>query len=383
MKDGNMFDDIRPYRDSEIPAAMHRIAESAFFPLMASYIFPDRDLESVREMVKSIRTTDQFQAKVMYYMNTQVIKRTISKFTYGGLENVSPAKGYLFIANHRDIVLDSSLLQYLLFTNGHRTSEITFGANLMHNRLIVDIGKSNKMFRLERPGSNIREFYRSSAHVSEYMREAVCKRNSSVWIAQRNGRTKDGMDITDQGVIKMLGMSGGNDKIDAMDELRITPVAISYEWEPCDILKTLELYEKRHTGQYLKKPGEDINSILTGFIQQKGAVHIEICKPVSREELEEYAPLTRSDFNRAVASLIDRRIHAAYRLAPNNYIAHDLRYGKSEFAGKYTLEQKLKFERHLARLRNYEQNCDIEILADILTGIYSNPIDYISKTERV
>lgn len=383
MKDGNMFDDIRPYRDSEIPAAMHRIAESAFFPLMASYIFPDRDLESVREMIKSIRTTDQFQAKVMYYMNTQVIKRTISKFTYGGLENVSPVKGYLFIANHRDIVLDSSLLQYLLFTNGHRTSEITFGANLMHNRLIVDIGKSNKMFRLERPGSNIREFYRSSAHVSEYMREAVCKRNSSVWIAQRNGRTKDGMDITDQGVIKMLGMSGGYDKIDAMDELRITPVAISYEWEPCDILKTLELYEKRHTGQYLKKPGEDINSILTGFIQQKGAVHIEICKPVSREELEEYAPLTRSDFNRAVASLIDRRIHAAYRLAPNNYIAHDLRYGKSEFAGKYTPEQKLKFERHLARLRNYEQNCDIEILADILTGIYSNPIDYISKTERV
>ncbi len=383
MKDENRFDDIRPYRDSEIPAAMHRIAESAFFPLMASYIFPDRDLESVREMIKSIRTTDQFQAKVMYYMNAQVVKRTISCFTYGGVENISPEKGYLFIANHRDIVLDSSLLQYLLFANGRRTSEITFGANLMHNRLIVDIGKSNKMFRLERPGGNIKEFYRSSAHVSEYIREAVCKRNSSVWIAQRNGRTKDGRDLTDQGVIKMLGMSGGTDKIDAMDRLGIAPVAISYEWEPCDILKTLELYEKRETGQYIKKPGEDINSILTGFIQQKGAVHIEICKPLGREELEEYAPLTRSDFNRAVAALIDRRIHASYRLSPNNYIAHDLRYGKREFEDKYTPEQKLKFEIHIAELRDYEQSCDIEVLSDILTGIYANPIDYISQTERV
>ena len=178
-------------------------------------------------------------------------------------------------------------------------------------------------------------------------------------------------------------MSGGTDKIDAMDRLGIAPVAISYEWEPCDILKTLELYEKRETGQYIKKPGEDINSILTGFIQQKGAVHIEICKPLGREELEEYAPLTRSDFNRAVAALIDRRIHASYRLSPNNYIAHDLRYGKREFEDKYTPEQKLKFEIHIAELRDYEQSCDIEVLSDILTGIYANPIDYISQTERV
>ena len=379
MKDGNMFDDIRPYRDSEIPAAMHRIAESAFFPLMASYIFPDRDLESVRAMIKSIRTTDQFQAKVMYYMNTQVIKRTISKFTYGGLENVSPAKGYLFIANHRDIVLDSSLLQYLLFTNGHRTSEITFGANLMHNRLIVDIGKSNKMFRVERPGTNMKEFYQASLHLSSYIRHAILQKRQSVWIAQRNGRTKDGKDLTDQGIVKMLGLSRGDDKVKSIAELHVAPVSISYEWEPCDILKTLELYEKRQMGRYIKKPGEDVNSILTGFTQPKGRVHLEFCEPVSEDELAVYDNCTLNGFNREVAGLIDRRIHRAYRLTPNNYIAHDLRYGKSEYTDCYTEEQREAFMRHLDLLKNYEDKCDMESLLDILIGIYSNPVDYMKR----
>lgn len=381
MKEPKTFDDIRPYRDNEIPAAMQRIAESTSFPLLATYVFPDRDIASVREQIKSIRTIDEFQSQVMFYMNAQVIRRTMTDFTWGGLEHLSPDMKYLFVGNHRDIVLDSSLLEYVLYNNGHETSEITFGANLMQSQLIVDIGRANKMFRVERPGSNIREFYRASSYLSEYIRHTICNKHQSVWIAQRNGRTKDGLDQTDQGIIKMLGMSRTDNKVDALDELHIVPVAISYEWESCDILKALELYEKKLMGRYVKKTGEDVNSILTGFSQPKGRVHLQFCEPLRRDELAVYDACTQGDFHRAVAHLIDRRIHRAYRLTPNNYIAHDLRYGHSRFANCYTSEQKTAFVQHLKALRPYEESCDLEILADLLLGIYSNPVDSVLTDE--
>ena len=255
MNDERDYNDIRPYCDEEIPAAMQRIADSASFPLLASYVFPEADIAEVRERIKTIHTIEEFQSQVMFYMNAQVIKRTMTAFTYGGLEHLSRDTRYLFISNHRDIVLDSSLMQYVLYDNGFETSEITFGANLMQSQLIVDIGKSNKMFRVERPGTNMKEFYQASLHLSSYIRHAILQKRQSVWIAQRNGRTKDGKDLTDQGIVKMLGLSRGDDKVQSIAELHVAPVSISYEWEPCDILKTLELYEKRQMGRYIKKPG--------------------------------------------------------------------------------------------------------------------------------
>ena len=375
MNESRTFDDIRPYRDDEIPAAMRRIAESTSFPLLASYVFPDRDIAEVREMLKSLRTIAEFQSQVMFHMNAQVIRRTMTGFTWSGVEHLSPGQKYLFISNHRDIVLDSSLMQYVLYNNGHETSEITFGANLMQSRLIVDIGKANKMFRVERPGNNIREFYHASSRLSEYIRHTLRDKHQSVWMAQRNGRTKDGRDLTDQGIIKMLGLSRTDNKVDALDELHIAPVAISYEWEPCDILKALELYERKLTGRYVKKPGEDVNSILTGITQPKGRVHLQFCEPLRREELAAYDACTQGDFHRAVARLIDLRIHRAYRLMPNNYIAHDLRYGRSDHAARYTPEQKAAFVHRLEALRPYEESCDPDMLADLLLGIYSNPVD--------
>lgn len=381
MKDSRTFDDIRPYRDDEIPAAMQRIVESTTFPLLASYVFPNRDLGEVRQLIKSVRTIDEFQSRVMFYMNEEIIRRTMTRFTWSGMEHLSPEQKYLFIGNHRDIVLDSSLMEYVLYKNGHETSEITFGANLMQSPLIVDIGKANKMFRVERPGNNLREFYCASARLSEYIRYTLREKHQSVWIAQRNGRTKDGLDLTDQGVVKMLGLSRTDNKVDALDELHIVPLAISYEWEPCDILKALELYEKKLMGHYVKKPGEDVNSILTGITQFKGNVHLHFCEPLQREELALYDGCTQGDFHRAVARLIDRRIHHAYRLMPNNYIAHDLRYGRSEYADRYTAQQKADFLHHLESLRPYEESCDPEQLTDLLLGIYANPIESFLNDE--
>lgn len=369
----DQFEDIRPYKAEEIPAAMERIANSSSFPLLASYVYPNEPIETVKERIRNYKTVKAFQTETMRMVNQRVIEHSISAFSCSGLDKLNPNEHYLFVSNHRDIMLDSSLLQYYLVTKGFDTTEITFGANLMMNQLVVDIGKSNKMFKVERPSNNIKDFYRSSKHLSEYIRYVITEKGQSVWIAQRNGRTKDGNDATDQGIIKMFCMSCPEDKIKAIDQLHIVPVAVSYEWEPCDILKTLEVYESQFS-KYTKKPGEDLNSILTGITQEKGRVHFELCDPIAYAELSKFENLTNNEYHKAVARLLDSRINKAYRLYPNNYVAYDLRYGTTKYRDRYTDEQKTMFINKLKRLEKYD-TCDIEKLIDIFLGIYSNPVN--------
>ncbi len=370
-----VFDDIRPYYDDEIPAAMQRIATNASFPLLASYIFPHEDIETVRQRVLAIRTSRELQEQIMKPANEQVIARSITSFTYEGVEQLDPQERYLFVSNHRDIMLDASLLQYILLTHGHETSEITFGANLMSSQLVIDIGKSNKMFRIERSG-NLKEFYKHSQHCSEYIRYTLTQKRQSVWIAQRNGRTKDGNDLTDQGIVKMFGLSKPFDKIEALAELNIVPVSISYEWEPCDILKALELYESQFT-RYTKKPGEDLNSILTGIMQPKGAVHLCFCPRIDAEQLRAYDTCTHNEYNKRVTALLDRAIRSHYRLSPNNYIAHDLRYGQNRHASHYSTTQKQQFLERLEQLAPFDVS-DTDLLRDIFLGIYASPVEYLN-----
>ena len=351
---------------------MNRIADSELFPLIASYVFPNENIENVRRHIRGIETIDQFQHEVMSIVNEQVIKRSMTSFSYNGIDRLDKNKRYLFVSNHRDIMLDSSLLQYVLHINGHETSEITFGANLMCHPLVIDIGKSNKMFKVER-GGNLKDFYQSSLLNSEYIRHTITEKNQSVWIAQRNGRTKDGIDHTEPGLIRMFGSSLPNDKLKALSELNIAPISISYEWETCDILKALELYESRFT-KYVKKPGEDLNSILTGIVADKGHVHIEICEPINIDELQLLESMTKQEYVKAVACLIDKRINAAYHLHPNNYIAFDIRYGTNRYSDRYTSAQHEAFCNRLKELSTYE-GCELDILMDIFLGIYANPIN--------
>ena len=367
------FDDIRPYNEEEFPEAMQRIANSSSFPILASFVYPGEPLEEVRQRIANYKNVYEFQSQTMFRVNERVIEESISEFTCSGIERLSPDKNYLYVSNHRDIMLDASLLQYFLLTKDFDTTEITFGANLMSSQLVIDIGKCNKMFKVERPGGSIKDFYRSSLHLSEYIRYAIQEKHQSVWIAQRNGRTKDGIDATDQGIIKMFCMSRPDDKIQALSELNIVPVAVSYEWESCDILKAIELYQSQYT-KYIKKPGEDLNSILTGLLQRKGRVHFELCEPITEEELMQYDYLTNNEYHKAVAQLIDSRINPAYRLWPNNYIAHDLRYGSKAFQSFYTKEQREAFLRRLGHLDKYD-DCDLDQLKDIYLSIYSNPVE--------
>ena len=263
-------------------------------------------------------------------------------------------------------------MQYILYKNGHETTEITFGANLMSSPLVIDIGKANKMFRVER-GGNMKDFYQSSKHLSDYIRYVLTEKGQSLWIAQRNGRTKDGHDLTDQGIIKMFCMSEPADKIKALSELHIVPVSVSYEWESCDILKALELYESRFS-KYIKKPGEDLNSILTGIAQPKGRVNITFCDELSEADLHQFDHCTNNEYHRLVAQLIDQRIYEAYQLTPNNYIAHDLRYGQQLYRDHYTDAEYDAFVTYLERLNTFDIP-EPDVLRDIYLGIYANPVD--------
>ena len=367
------FDDIRPYTDTEIPAAMQRIANNEYLKRICDFTFPGKDVNEIKKMISGFKVIYDFQLKLMYFANDQIIKTTINRFTYDGVEFLNPDKKYLFVSNHRDIMLDSALLQNIFCDNGFPTTEITFGSNLMSSQFIIDIGKSNKMFKVIR-GGNAREFYENSLHLSEYIRYSIIEKGESVWIAQRNGRTKDGNDATDQGIIKMFCMSNTQDLVKSIEELNIVPVAVSYQWETCDMFKAKELYQSQGGAGYIKQKNEDLISILTGITQQKGNVHFSLCKPLEKEEYKGFANESPNLFYKKIANLIDERIYNNYKLWSTNYIAHDIRSGTHKYATHYTPEEKEQFVQKFHQTLN-EIEGDKDVIRSIYLGIYANPVD--------
>jgi 1-acyl-sn-glycerol-3-phosphate acyltransferase len=292
---------------------------------------------------------------------------------------LDPKQPYLFVSNHRDIVLDAAILQYVLDQYGHPTCHITFGANLMSNPLIADLGKCLKMFRTERNGSGggRMDFYRNMTHLSAYIRHIVTECGGSIWIAQRNGRTKNGIDATDPAVMKMFSLSGNRDLASSMAALHIVPVAISYEWETCDIAKAVETYTTRQNGSYMKLPGEDLQSMINGIVAPKGRVHLEVCKPLETDDLESLSK-SKTEFFPQVAALMDKRINAAFQLMPTHYIAHDLRSGTRQYAAFYDEEKEQQFHQHLGKVTAFS-DCDTAGLRGILLDIYANSVDNCLK----
>ena len=373
------FDDIRPYFDSEFPEAMKRVSESEYFPALAKFVFPNIEVEEAKKIARNYSNIYDFQMDAMYRFNEQVIERTIDKFTYSGLNKLDPSKAYLFVSNHRDIVMDSSLLQYILVCNGFRTTDITFGSNLMSSPLIIDLGRSNKMFKVMR-GETPREFYKTSLHLSQYIRHAIIDRNESVWIAQRNGRTKDGNDTTDQGIIKMFCMSGDKDQSKALNDLNIVPVSISYQYEPCDFFKTRELYLSRNGAKYNKEKDEDLISVLTGIKQYKGNVNISVCDTIDTR-LIDYSISNNNLFYKQAANLINQYIFSNYKLYNTNYIAHDLRSKSNTYTERYTAESKEKFmEIHDKILDKFDT--DKDIISNIFLDIYANSVDNVEMCSK-
>ncbi len=368
----NIYDDIRPYRDEEIPQAMLRISQDKdFIPIMSFIYQGERLLQKIEEFT-SYTKVSEFQIKFMFNAINKIIEKTISNFTYSGFEKLEKGKPYLFISNHRDILLDAALLQIALYNSGLECSEITFGDNLMQPGLVTDFGKSNRMFKVVRKGT-ASEFYKTSLHLSDYIRYSINKRATSVWIAQRNGRTKDGFDKTNPTVLKMLSLSGDKDMFKNITELNIVPIAISYQWETCIKQKVRELYISK-SDKYIKTPGEDQKSILDGILTPKGDVHIQICNPISKEEIADFKNLERNDAISSLANIIDKKIYSGYKLHNTNYIAHDILHNTVEYKNNYTAKEYNNFVTTMGAILE-SLNGEVSSLRDIYLKIYAYSLD--------
>ena len=374
----DLYGDIRPYNDDEIPAALERIANDPFFIPAVNFAFPDADMERIREVVRTCKTVEQMQERVMISIIKRIIDSTIDNFTSSGVEDVERGKGYLYISNHRDITLDSFLLQYTLFQHGLPTTATTLGDNLLRSQFIIDICRINRAVRVIRKTDDIspREFLQNSQHLAEYIRWYISQ-GKSMWISQRNGRTKDGIDATDQGVLKMVGLSGPNDFVENLSELNIAPIAISYQYEPCDVRKAIETTVSLMGGTYKKGPHEDENSILYGIRMPKGDVNITICEPITREELEECGTLPKAEAYKLLKEIIDKRIYKSYKLHDTNYIAHDILHHEKRYADRYTPTAFRAFKGRMAYAdaKFMESGLDLKTARKVYLGIYANPVD--------
>ena len=366
-----MFEETRPYYDCEIPGAITRVASNPFFGTIVKYLFPGVDIQQFKAEFLNISTIDEFQHNVMLKAIWSIVRKTCTDFTWDGFEALDDNHRYMFSANHRDILLDAALLQIVLDAHHIRTSEITFGNNLMQGDLVIDIGKMNKMFRIVR-GGTVHDFYRNSLEVSSYMRYALTEKGESVWIAQRNGRTKDGNDRTESALLKMFSISSPKPFLENLGELNITPVAISYEFEPCDFMKAQELCIAQYQ-QYIKEPGEDLRSILQGATQFKGHVHLSATPSITVEELEECDRLEKNMKFSRLAAIIDQRIHNHYKIWNNNYIAYDLLNNTQRYSDRYTADEREAFVSYMeSGLRGLRG--EVDELRSLFLKIYAGPV---------
>ncbi len=372
--DNPNFEDIRPYTDEELPNSLKNLVEDESFEKISKFIYPDKDVEEVKKMLLSIKTVEELQKKVSLYVVSQILKKTSTSFTYEGLENYK--NNHLIISNHRDIVLDSALLQKVLVENNFPTTQITAGSNLTENVLFEQISKMNKMFTLFRGGGRI-EMYKNALLHSQYIHYVLEKKKESLWIAQRDGRTKDGTDKTQQGLIKML-IGQNKNIIDSLKSLNIIPMSISYEFEPCAPSKVKQIYISQHT-DYVKKKGEDMKNVVNGMLAFKGGIHLAFGKPLNPflEQIEN-TNLSDNAIVEKIVAYIDGEIYRTFKFWPNNYIAYDYFYN-NKFSHKYTKEQKDKFYEYVENTINNININDKEELKTILIRIYANPvINYFS-----
>ena len=373
MLDLSEFESISPYTDEEAAEALSKLAEFPLLSQISQQFFPEQSPDFLKSLLKSIKTIDDFQILVMQKFVRWVLEHTARNFSYDGVANIDPQKKFLAMSNHRDIMLDPAITQLILYTNGIPMTEIAVGDNLITNQTIEWLIRSNRMIKVVR-GISARELYLSSQMLSKYIRLNITNQRSSVWLAQRQGRTKNGYDITEQGLLKMLDMSGTADFQTNFEELNIIPMSISYEYEPCDILKAREMVISRKH-KYVKAEGEDFNSIMTGIMQQKGNIHLNIGKPLTSDEIAEAAKCDKNDRYQLIRHAVDTRVIEGYKLWKNNYVAYDLANQSYKYSHLYEPADVEQFVAYMQKqLDTVEPEVNREDLRRIFLDIYANPV---------
>ena len=380
------FEDIRPFTAEEIPHVMERILERPEFYEMMEYVYPELDEEDIKDMMRGITSPEQFQEEVSGPAFKVLTQRTTNGLTFSHMDRIERNEAYLFLSNHRDIILDSALLNVSLLEKGFATTQIAIGDNLLKHQLIRDLVRVNKSFIVHRD-VNPRDFLAVSKRLSNYIHQTIREQNTSIWIAHKEGRSKDGDDRTASGLLKML-VSGTGESIDeAMAALNIVPMVVSYEYDPCDMYKANELLSIREHGSYEKQKGEDYLSALKGITGHKGRVNIAIGKKLHRSLERLPADIPKNQQFQLLTQEIDRRMHLLYKLWPTNYIAYDLLNGTKEYSDKYTGLQRVAFRNYLRgrtvqlwmnRKKNdgglLKREGYIKQAREVLLQMYANPV---------
>ena len=374
MKTPSIYDDIRPFDPEELPAAFERLLSDAQFQQVLGYLYPGVPLEAVKTKMMACKTNLEFQLAFCYGFLKDLMAKASKGFDMN-VEAVDVTKRYTFVSNHRDIVLDSALLDVLLYDAGFNTTcEIAIGDNLLSLPWVKDLVRLNKSFIVQRSLSP-REFLMASKKMAEYMHYVVGEKNDNIWIAQREGRAKDSNDRTQPSILKMMAMGGEGSPVDRLRQLHIVPLAISYEYDPCDFLKAAEFQLRRDVPGWKKTALDDVNSMRTGIMGYKRGVHYH-CAPCIDGFLDNLSPdIPKTKVFDVIAEHIDKEIFRNYRLYPSNYIALDMLEGNEAHAGRYTADDKAAFEKYLqGQIARIDiPNKDEAFLRERMLTMYANP----------
>ncbi|HFB61920.1 MAG TPA: hypothetical protein ENJ69_02940 [Bacteroidetes bacterium] len=367
------FDNIRPYNEQEAKEAIRRIVKQHEFRSIVAFVFGEERIEEMTRKAAGSKSVNDFQRHFMRPLVWEIVKKTTEDLTVSGFHALNPAIPHLFIGNHRDITLDSSILATLL-TDYQISLGITWGNNLMVSPFVTDLGKVNRMVTVFRDGTP-REMLQNSQRLSAYLRKMILEENLCVWIAQRKGRAKNGDDRTDPGVLKMLSLSGTGNLIEKLKPLNIRPACISYEWEPCDIQKVKELYISSKEN-YVKSKDEDLQSILGGVMGQKGHVHYAIGQTMNDAMEKLPAGLPNNELLQRLTTLIDLEMFRNYRLWPNNFLALDRLNHSRTFQSYYGPETEKAFDDKIDKLLEQlkDLNGNQEELVQIFLSLYAKPL---------
>ena len=374
MKIPEQFDPIRPFEPDELPDVFDRLLQNEQFSSVLAYFYPDVPKEALAAKMHACKDNLDFQKTFCYGFLVQLLAR-LSKGCDIDIASLDTDSRYTFISNHRDIVLDSALLDKLLIDAGFNTTcEIAIGDNLLKLPWVKDLVRVNKSFIVERALS-MREMLMASKRLSEYMHFVIAEKNDNIWIAQREGRAKDSNDRTQEAILKMMVMGGEGSIIDRLKQLHLVPLAISYEYDPCDYLKAAELQARRDNPSWQKGPMDDVTSMQTGIMGYKGHIHYQCADCIDSYLDTIPADTPKTELFRLIADHIDRQIFADYRLYPNNYVALDLLHGDSVHADHYTAEDKAQFEAYLkGQLDKIEmEGKDDAYLREQMLKMYANP----------
>ena len=375
MKIPQEFDTIRPWEPEDLPEVFDRLLANDQFKQVLAYLYPQVPLEMIAQKLKACKTNLDFQLAFAYDFVHGILKKAATgcEMDCSSLDNT---RNYTFISNHRDIVLDSAILDVLLIDNKFKTTcEIAIGDNLLSLPWVKDLVRVNKAFIVERALS-MRQMLMSSKRLSDYMHFAIKEKNENIWIAQREGRAKDSNDRTQKSILQMMSMGGEGSIIERLKQLHLVPLSISYEYDPCDFLKAKEFQQKRDYAEWKKGPTDDLVSMQTGIFGYKGHVHYHAA-PCLDEYLDSLDPdMSKQDIYNKVAAYIDQQIFCNYRLYPGNYVALDMLEGTEAYTNQYTAEDKAKFTKYIqGQLAKIDlSDKDEAYLKERLLTMYANPV---------